>query len=240
MKILNFCILVSIGFWLTSCKKDIQQTPGPGVQKSKSTPVIVILGSSTAAGVGAAPIDSAWVNVVQSTVNANGTKAIFYNLAVEDYTTYNIMPNGFSVPAYRPAPDTANNITKALSYKPALVMISLPTNDIADGYSYTEIMSNYQKITYMLDSAKVQYIIFSTQPRDFSTVSERMRLDTLNNEVISAYQNHVNNFLGQLSTSTFEIDPIYSAGDGIHLNDAGHRVIANATLKQSLFISVVQ
>ena len=240
MKILNFCILVSIGFWLTSCKKDIQQTPGPGVQKSKSTPVIVILGSSTAAGVGAAPIDSAWVNVVQSTVNANGTKAIFYNLAVEDYTTYNIMPNGFSVPAYRPAPDTANNITKALSYKPALVMISLPTNDIADGYSYTEIMSNYQKITYMLDSAKVQYIIFSTQPRDFSTVSERMRLDTLNNEVISAYQNHVNNFLDQLSTSTFEIDPIYSVGDGIHLNDAGHRVIANATLKQSLFISVVQ
>jgi len=213
MKILNFCILVSIGFWLTSCKKDIQQTPGPGVQKSKSTPVIVILGSSTAAGVGAAPIDSAWVNVVQSTVNANGTKAIFYNLAVEDYTTYNIMPNGFSVPAYRPAPDTANNITKALSYKPALVMISLPTNDIADGYSYTEIMSNYQKITYMLDSAKVQYIIFSTQPRDFSTVSERMRLDTLNNEVISAYQNHVNNFLDQLSTSTFEIDPIYSVGD---------------------------
>ena len=119
-------------------------------------------------------------------------------------------------------------------------MISLPSNDIADGYSYAEIMSNYQKLTYLLDSAKVQYIIFSTQPRDFPTVSERMRLDTLNNEVISAYQNHVNNFLDQLSTPTFQIDSIYSAGDGIHLNDAGHRVIANATLQQPLFISVVQ
>ena len=230
---------MSITFCLISCKKEIQQTPGSGIQKGKSTPVIVILGSSTAAGVGANPIDSAWVNVVQATVNGNGTKAIFYNLAVEDYTTYNVMPNGFSV-ANRPAPDTANNITKALSYKPALVMISLPSNDIADGYSYAEIMSNYQKLTYLLDSAKVQYIIFSTQPRDFPTVSERMRLDTLNNEVISAYQNHVNNFLDQLSTPTFQIDSIYSAGDGIHLNDAGHRVIANATLQQPLFISVVQ
>ena len=101
-------------------------------------------------------------------------------------------------------------------------------------------MSNYQKLTAILDSAKVQYIIFSTQPRDFSTVSERMRLDTLNNEVIAAYANHVNNFLDQLSTPTFEIDSIYSSGDGIHLNDAGHRVIANATLKQSIFINVVQ
>ena len=231
---------MSITFCLISCKKEIQQTPGSGIQKGKSTPVIVILGSSTAAGVGATPIDSAWVNVVQATVNASGTKAIFYNLAVEDYTTYNVMPDGSNVPPYRPAPDTANNITKALSYKPALVMINLPTNDIADGYSYAEIMSNYQKLTAILDSAKVQYIIFSTQPRDFSTVSERMRLDTLNNEVIAAYANHVNNFLDQLSTPTFEIDSIYSSGDGIHLNDAGHRVIANATLKQSIFINVVQ
>lgn len=235
------CLILLVVLFSTSCKKDAQSSVNTTGQQTttKKTPTIVIMGSSTAAGVGANPIDSCWADIVQSTINKNGVKANFINLAYGGYTTYDIMPGGYIV-ANRPVPDTTRNITKALSFIPDLIMISLPSNDIADGFSDSEILSNYSKLTHLLDSAKVKYIIFSTQPRDFSTVSERMRLNSLNNEIIAAYPNHVNNFLSQLSTSTFQIDSIYSAGDGIHLNDGGHRIIANATLKQPILMNLVQ
>lgn len=234
----SLTILLSIAICFASCKKDTS-SQSQVVQPLKSTPTVVILGSSTALGVGASTVDSSWAKIVQTTVNAHGVKANFINLAFGGYTTYDVMPTGFYV-ANRPTPDTTRNITKALSYKPSLVIISLPNNDIADTFTYQEILSNYTRLTSMLDSAKVPYLIFSTQPRDFADVNERMRLNVLNNDIINTYSGKVNNFLDQLSTSTFSIDSIYSAGDGIHLNNAGHRIIANATLKQPILLNIVK
>jgi acyl-CoA thioesterase-1 len=239
LKLIKTSVLSFVAICCISCTKDVLiKLPGTD-QTPKATPTIVILGSSTAQGIGANPIDSAWAYRIQETVNKNGIKANFINLALGGYTTYQVMPTGFCV-VNRPVPDTARNITKALSCNPALVMISLPTNDIEAGYSYNEILSNYAELTHLLDSAKVKYIIFSTQPRDFTSVNQRMELDTLNNKIIGVYSNHVNNFLDQLSIATYVINPLYSAGDGIHLNNAGHLIIANATLQHAIFKSVVE
>lgn len=238
MQFKNLLILLFIAVCFTNCKKDASNTESNGIHQATSTPTIVILGSSSASGMGANPIDSSWANIIQANVNLKGIKANFINLAFGGYTTYNVMPTGFYSPN-RPTPDTTKNITKALHYKPALVIISLPSNDIADNYTEQEILSNYARLTYMLDSAKVSYLIFSTQPRDFADVNERMRLNTLNNDIINKYPGNVNNFLDELSTPTFSIDSIYSYGDGIHLNNKGHRVIANATLKQPIFVKVI-
>jgi hypothetical protein len=118
-------------------------------------------------------------------------------------------------------------------------MISFPTNEIAYNYSDQDIMDNYAKLTHSLDSAKVTYIIFGTQPRDFTDAAQRMRLKTLNDKIIATYTWHVNDNLDQLSTSTYSIKPIYAAGDGIHLNNAGHLVIMNNTLKHPLFTKTI-
>ena len=149
------------------------------------------------------------------------------------------MPSGFHK-AYRPDPDTAANITKALSLKPNLVILSFPSNDIADNCSNTEIMDNYAVITHLLDSAKVKYIIFGDQPRNFSQYSQRCREKTMNDTIKSTYTTHVNDFFAPLSTSDYMIKPVYSAGDGIHLNNSGHALIMNATLNQPVFKEVVQ
>jgi len=210
----------------------------PGVV-SRATPVVVILGSSTAAGTGANPIDSAWAYRLASTYKDNTHKATFINLAVDGNTLYQAMPSGNYV-AGRPVPDTTANINRALQYHPNLVMLSFPSNDIAANYSDNEILNNYAKLASMLDSAKVEYIIFSTQPRDFSDPAQRMRLKTLNDEIKAIYTYHVNDFLDQLSTSTYSINPLYSAGDGIHINNAGHAIIYNATIKHPIFIKVVE
>jgi lysophospholipase L1-like esterase len=197
------------------------------------------MGSSSAAGDGAKPIDSAWAYRLQSTVNQTSTKANFINLAYGGYTTYQAQATG-SVTASRPAPDTSRNITKALSLHPTLVLLSYPSNDIAWDFTDNEILSNYAKLVHLLDSAKVQYIIFSTQPRNFPDSTQRLRLKTINDKIISVYGYHVNNFLDQLSTPTYTIKPQYDAGDGIHINNAGHAVILNATLQQSIFMNVVK
>jgi acyl-CoA thioesterase-1 len=227
--------LVLAAICLAACnkKKDIIPPQTPPV---KTVPNVVVLGSSSAAGEGANPIDSSWVNRVIATVSADGIKANFTNLAVPGYVTYQAMPTGFSA-ASRPAPDTAHNITKALSLKPTLVLISFPTNDIADNYTDTEILANYAKMTHMLDSANVQYIIFSTQPRNFPTTAQRLRLKTFNDEAKAVYTSHYNDFLDQLSNPDYSIKTIYSAGDGIHLNNAGHAVIYNATITHTVFES---
>ncbi|HWD87137.1 MAG TPA: SGNH/GDSL hydrolase family protein [Mucilaginibacter sp.] len=207
--------------------------------KPKSPALVVIVGSSTAAGGGASPLDSAWANRIQGVVNKNGTKAKFINLAVAGYTTYQAMPNGYHV-ANRPAPDTTANISKALSLRPNLVIISFPSNDIADNYTGTEIMHNFGVMTQMLDSAGIQYIVFGTQPRNFPTYNQRLREKTLNDTIKNVYTIHSNDFFLQLSTSTYLINPMYSAGDGIHLNNSGHALIMNATLKQPIFMEVLQ
>src|ERR1700761_7858351 len=166
MNLLKTSLLALAVCCLGCSKKAPDNDPQP-----KTTPNIVILGSSTAAGEGANPIDSAWAYKLQLTINAGGTKANFTNLAVPGYVTYQAMPTGYIV-ANRPAPDTAKNITKALSLKPTMVMICFPTNDIADEYTDAEIMNNFAVMTHMLDSAKVPYILFGTQPRNFTDVNE--------------------------------------------------------------------
>jgi lysophospholipase L1-like esterase len=148
------------------------------------------------------------------------------------------MPTGFSA-ASRPTPDTAHNITKALSLKPTLVLISFPTNDIAANYTDDEILSNYAKITQLLDAANVRYVVYGTQPRNFPTAAQRLRLKTFNDKAKAVYTTHYNDFLDQLSNPDYSIKTVYSAGDGIHLNNAGHTVIYNATMNQPLFESSI-
>jgi acyl-CoA thioesterase I len=221
-------------FCLAACSKN-SSGPAP---TPKITPNIVILGSSSAAGDGAKPLDSAWAYRIQGVVNANGTKANFINLAVTGYTTYQALPAGYHT-ANRPAPDVNFNITKALSLKPTLVILSFPSNDIAYNYTGTETMKNYATMVHLLDSAKVQYIIFGNQPRNFTNYNQRLREKTLNDTIRNVYTVHVNDFFSALSTTTYLINPKYSAGDGIHLNNSGQALIMNATLKQPIFMEVV-
>jgi len=235
MKLLKLNLLLLAAICFTACKKE-----QPAINtKPQGPPTVVILGSSTAEGTGATPPDSAWANRLNAAVNKTSIKAKFVNLAFGGYSTYEVSPTGSTAVAGRPVPDTARNVSKALSYHPGLVIISLPSNDIAFNYTDDEILSNYAKITGALEMAKVPYIIFSTQPRDFTDPSQRMRLKTINDKIKAVYAYHVNDFLDQLSTSTYSINPSYDAGDGIHVNDAGHRLIFNATMKQAIFISAV-
>ncbi|MGZ3778302.1 MAG: SGNH/GDSL hydrolase family protein [Mucilaginibacter sp.] len=236
MKFLRLPLLLPAIVCIAACSKS-SNGPTP-IPTPKVTPTVVILGSSTAAGDGAKPLDSAWSYHIKDIVNKNGTKANFINLAVAGYTTYQALPTGYHT-ANRPAPDSNANITKALSLKPTLVLLSFPSNDIANNYTGTETMKNYAVMVHLLDSAKVQYVIFGNQPRNFTNYNQRLREKTLNDTIKNVYTIHVNDFFSALSTNTYLINPAYSAGDGIHLNNSGQDLILTATLKQPIFMEVV-
>jgi acyl-CoA thioesterase-1 len=239
----QFLLYLSIGLLFASCEKnansdnpgDVPVAPGDPVA---ATATIVIIGASTAAGTGATPIDSAWVNRLRLITTSNPRPLKYINLAVGGYTTYHGMPTGFNK-SNRPASDTARNITKALSLHPSLVMITFPSNDIANGYTSSEVINNYSKMTSLLDSAKVPYILFGTQPRNLTDATKRTALQQVNREIKSKYTNRANDYFDQLATSSLTIKPELSFGDGIHVNNRGHYLIVQSILNHLVFQAVI-
>jgi len=218
---------------LSSCKKSsiVEASPDPLAISPPSETVeydlkLVVLGSSSAFGTGCTPIDSSWVNRFK----AQFKRIEVVNLAANGYSTYYALPSDYFTP-FRPKPDTFRNVTKALSLSPNLVLISFPTNDVASDFTDEEIINNYSKIVSILNEAKIDYLIFSTQPRDFSAAGKRTRLKSLNDKLQSIYASHYYDFFGEIATPSYNIKSDLAAGDGIHLNNKGHRLIFNGLVK---------
>src|SRR5690349_11249640 len=101
---------------------------------------IVVVGSSTAAGSAAYPYDSSWVGRMQSFFRKNTSPGdpdtSVVNIAIGGFITYHAMPypSPLYTPPYNyPPPDPDHNITKALNENPDIVIVNLPTNDVAWG-----------------------------------------------------------------------------------------------------------
>ena len=72
---------------------------------------MVVLGSSTAEGAGASVSDSACGNLYRTNLQSVNAENSVINLAKGGYSSYRLMPDAFVPPSYRPAPDTARNIS---------------------------------------------------------------------------------------------------------------------------------
>ncbi|MCC6460924.1 MAG: SGNH/GDSL hydrolase family protein, partial [Saprospiraceae bacterium] len=106
----------------------------------------VVIGSSTAAGAGASQPDSAWVNRYRIFLQALNPANEVINLAMGGYSSYQLLPSSAAVPNYRPHPDPERNITRALSLAPDAILLNLPSNDAASGYSLDEQLANFETI----------------------------------------------------------------------------------------------
>lgn len=227
-------LLIALLVVSTACKKT--KTIEPAIRAKK---ILVVLGSSTAFGTGATPIDSSWVNKVRLKLTNEKKGDTVYNLAVAGYTTYQIMPAGTNANANRPSPDPASNINKAISLKPDLIIINMPSNDIAAGYSTAEIIANYNTIVKVINTANIPFIITSTQPRNLPQLEERKRLQSFNDDLLKIVPANVLDIYSSLTDfSNFNILPDLGAGDGIHLNNKGHAVIYKKVVEDDRFKKV--
>jgi len=184
---------------------------------------IVMLGSSTTYGTGATPIDSSWVNRYSDYAHNKNVQTNIINLGVPSVTSYEVLrPTGYVPPANRPAPDTLHNISKALKYRPDAIIINLPSNDIAMGYSQQEIKDNYERAMAIADSVQIPVWVTTTQPRNTLSPTERTYQMQLRDWTYQRFGNKAIDFWSTVANSDGTINSLYSAGDGVHVNNAGH------------------
>jgi len=197
--------------------------------------LIVVLGSSTAAGACASHPDSAWVIRYRKYMRTLDSTSVVVNLAVGGYTTYDIMPTGFIQPPGRPSPKTTKNITYALTFSPAAIIINLPSNDANMGYSITDQISNFRIIVDKATEQSVPVWITTTQPRNFPEQTKRDNLIEMKDSIISIYGDLAVNVWDDLAQDDGRLLPQYNSGDGIHLNNLGHRIIFQRVVEENIY-----
>ena len=187
---------------------------------------IVVLGSSTAFGVGPTSKDSSWVNRYKRYAKKINPKISIHNLAIGGYTTYRILPNNFTSPPLRPTPSVGHNITKALEFKPTAIIINLPSNDAGRGYSIAEQIANYKTIIEKADAEYVPLWVATTQPCNYDSLTRTVLME-MRDSTYSIWGDHAIDFWNGIADSVGRIDPKFDSGDGVHLNNAGHRILFN-------------
>ncbi|MCX7876830.1 MAG: GDSL-type esterase/lipase family protein [Melioribacteraceae bacterium] len=199
--------------------------------------LIVVLGSSTAAGTGASPIDSSWVRRFNEFMLSKDPNSYLVNLAVGGYTTYDVMPSYFVPPSNKPLPKTENNITKALTYKPWAILINLPSNDANMNYTVDEQIFNLKTIVKEATNNKIKVWITTTQPRNFSQ-SQRDNLKVVKDSIKSTFKNFAVDVFTPLANPDGTIKSIFNSGDGIHLNNAGHKIIYDKFIEAKVWETI--
>ena len=182
---------------------------------------IVVLGSSTAAGVGASSSDSSWVGLLTAWVHSVKPDAEVINLGKGGFTTYDVRANGSS-----PEPDTTRNINAAIAYDPDIIIVNLPSNNVAENIASDITLSHFHELKSMAEANGIKFFLTTTQPRNFSNDSKRQALQDEALLMIDQFGPLTINIYDELvNVSDLRLKTVYDAGDGIHLNDSGHSYV---------------
>ncbi len=192
--------------------------------------VVVVIGSSTAEGAGASPADSAWVNRYRAYLKKYGDHFEVVNLAIGGFSSYRVMPGSFEPPANRPYyARENNNITYALAFNPKAIIVNLPSNDAANFFTIEEQVANFDTLAAYAERHQIPLWLSTTQPRNFSDASQRNNLMTMRDSIVSRYSGkawtRVLDFWTGLADANGNILAAYNSGDGVHLNNRGHRLL---------------
>ena len=206
-------------------------------QAFSQTKTYSVIGSSTAAGTGASVPDSNWVNRLTHYYQGLGLTINANNFAVGGRNCYQGMPSSYIPPANRDYPQPGN-VTDAMTVHPDVVLVCYPTNNY-NFYSINEIMFCLQTMKDSVNAlGKICYIT-SSQPRQdgsFPDLATRTKLKVIRDSIMNRFGNYAIDFFTDVAVpDSFTIRPEYSAGDGIHLNDAGHRVLFRQVRNKDIF-----
>lgn len=188
--------------------------------------LIVVLGSSTAAGIGPKDPDNSWVARYQAHLAARFPMVTLVNLAVGGLTTFEVQPTGYVPPANRPAPMEGKNITAALRLNPRAIIVNLPSNDQANKYPLAEQIENYDRLASLARDARAALWVSSSQPRNFGDPAQIAELLKTRDAIAKKFAPRTLDFWTPFASSNGFIKANYNAGDGTHLNDAAHAILA--------------
>jgi len=183
---------------------------------------IVILGSSSAYGVGASTPDSSWVGLTKAYYKALHQLDTIINLAV---------PGSFSDSGVKLLP-------KALSYNPDIVLVAFPSNDIVADVGIPKYMSNLRKMYNTVTAAGKKCYVSTTQPRDDQYAEPLLKV--ARDSIVKEFPSNYMQFYDPLvAPGSYAINPLLSA-EGVHPNNAGHRLLFQAVLAAQIIPPVTQ
>ncbi|MGX5817644.1 GDSL-type esterase/lipase family protein [Chitinophaga lutea] len=199
---------------------------------------IVVLGSSSAWGNGPAVRDSAWVfrfsRFLKASHNAQDT---VINLAIGGYTTHHILPTGtpnYTVNGITFAVDPNQNITRAIALNPDAIIINMPSNDEARGFPATVQRDNFLLLKQLAAQANIPLWVTTTQPRSNLGYAGAANLRSMRDTIFKYFGARAVDFYNGLATSQGLIEPVYDAGDGVHLTSDGHVILFNRMASENL------
>jgi len=198
-------------------------------------PTLVIMGSSTAAGSGASTPDSSWAGRYTRYLKQFYPEVRVINLAAGGYGTHHLLPDGWTIPDGRPLPDPERNISRALTHHPDVIILNLPSNDASQSYPAEEQLANFETIVGQAQAAGALVWVTTTQPRNFEPYQIEIQRQ-VRTGLMARYGDHCIDFWEVLSTSEGLVDQRYDSGDGIHLNDAGHRLLAQKVVDSNVLV----
>ena len=187
---------------------------------------VVVIGSSTAAGTGASSPATSWVGRITAAAAERCPQTKITNLGVGGYTTWQGMPAAASRPAGRPASDAMHNVEAALALHPDLVMIFFPSNDAASSFPLSETMANQTALRDSVRTAGAADMIIGPFPRAFTDPGQIALMTGLRDQLPAIGASRYVALWDALAATDNMVQTQYAAGDGIHLNDAGHAVVA--------------
>jgi len=199
---------------------------------------VVVLGSSTAAGSGPSSPDSAWVNRYRNFLQSINNQNEVINLAQGGTTTYHIMPDWYAAPTGKPTRNTSRNVSEAIRQQADAIIVNMPSNDAARGFSLQEQMANFTLISQVADSAGIPVWVCTTQPRNFNNAKVHLQQD-VRDSILSQFGPKAIDFWSGFADSTGQLHPSYDSGDGVHMNDAAHRILFQRVRQKNILSALV-
>jgi acyl-CoA thioesterase I len=184
----------------------------------------VVMGSSTPAGAGARILS--WVEAVKEKYS-NRSVAVF-NIAKGGMTTYEALPTATPLEENRPAPDPAANVDAALANSPKLLIVSYPSNDTVVGFSVDETVQNLLRVRSIAQTGGASVLIVSMQPLSTIPAARLALLPEIDARLAAIVGPCFVATREALAAPDGTLDPRFDSGDGVHVNDDGHAVIAAA------------
>lgn len=190
---------------------------------------VVVMGSSTAAGTGATVYDSSWAGRLQTSLRKNtgdGLDTVVINIAAGGTTTSNGTTSG----------NSAQNITKAISYGPFAIIAAYASNDQANGIPMATTMNNLREIYSVGKASGARVFITTPQPRSDLNSTQKQNQVQLVDSVKNNFGVYAIDFYTPLVTTdgNNNIKPALAA-DVIHPNNAGHDSLYRRVIAKELF-----
>ena len=188
---------------------------------------VVVLGSSTAEGQGPSNIENAWVNQYRSFLHGINPNNKVTNLAIGGTTTYHILPDWYPTPDNRPAVNSSNNVSKAIALGADAIIVNMPSNDTANGFTAQEQIDNFQTIATEAFDAGIQFWFCTSQPKtSFDPVDDLVQIE-VRDFVLNFFGPFGIDFWTDIADANNDIKTEFDSGDGTHLNDDAHAILFN-------------